>query len=300
MCKIITPVITVFDKNEKPDYEGNKKVIDFLVKGGVDGILVLGSSGEFTGLTRQEKYDFFKFYAEYTAGRVELYAGTSCPAFEDTAQLSADVIGLGYKGAMVIGPNYYALDQDKIFLFYDTLAKRMNGGKLYIYNFPARSGHSMTPATLKKLLDNNTNIAGLKDSVPDPNHTNLLCLAAEGHPFEMYSGFDDQFLYNLTSGGNGCIGALSNLVPELWSDLVKATREQNFTRTMELSKLIHRMMPLYDMDCNFSYLFKKLMIHRGLEIEPTSIFPYSQIDEAVYKKAEALMDEIIADYKKLA
>ena len=49
MCKIVTPVVTVFDEKEKPDYEGNKKVIDFLIEGGVDGILVLGSSGEFTG-----------------------------------------------------------------------------------------------------------------------------------------------------------------------------------------------------------------------------------------------------------
>ena len=52
MCKIVTPVVTVFDENEKPDYEGNKKVIDFLIEGGVDGILVLqaffASSGIFS------------------------------------------------------------------------------------------------------------------------------------------------------------------------------------------------------------------------------------------------------------
>ena len=46
MVKIITPVITVLNENEKPDYEGNKKVIDHLVSGGVDGVLVLGSAGE--------------------------------------------------------------------------------------------------------------------------------------------------------------------------------------------------------------------------------------------------------------
>ncbi len=63
-----TPVVTVFDEKEKPDYEGNKKVIDFLIEGGVDGILVLGSSGEFTGLTKQEKHDFFKFYADILQG----------------------------------------------------------------------------------------------------------------------------------------------------------------------------------------------------------------------------------------
>lgn len=231
-----TPVVTVFDEKEKPDYEGNKKVIDFLIEGGVDGILVLGSSGEFTGLTKQEKHDFFKFYADYTAGRTKLYAGTGSLNFEDTVALSNEVNEMGYEGAMVIGPCYYALDQEKIFVYYDTLAKSIKGN-LYIYNFPARSGHSIAPETLKKLVENNANIKGLKDSVSEPNHTNELMLAVEGHEFEMFSGFDDQFLYNLTSG--------------------------------------------------------------GVEVLNRVIFPYNQMDEEVYKKAESLMDKVIEEYQNL-
>ena len=164
MCKIVTPVVTVFDEKEKPDYEGNKKVIDFLIEGGVDGILVLGSSGEFTGLTKQEKHDFFKFYADYTAGRTKLYAGTGSLNFEDTVALSNEVNEMGYEGAMVIGPCYYALDQEKIFVYYDMLAKSIKGN-LYIYNFPARNGHSIAPETLKKLVENNTNIKGAEEYV---------------------------------------------------------------------------------------------------------------------------------------
>lgn len=231
-----TPVVTVFDEKEKPDYEGNKKVIDFLIEGGVDGILVLGSSGEFTGLTKQEKHDFFKFYAGYTVGRTKLYAGTGSLNFEDTVALSNEVNEMGYEGAMVIGPCYYALDQEKIFVYYDTLAKSIKGN-LYIYNFPARSGHSIAPETLKKLVENNANIKGLKDSVSEPNHTNELMLAVEGHEFEMFSGFDDQFLYNLTSG--------------------------------------------------------------GVEVLNRVIFPYNQMDEEVYKKAESLMDKVIEEYQNL-
>ncbi len=298
MHKIITPVVTVFDENEKPDYEANKKVIDFLVEGGVDGILVLGSTGEFTGLTRQEKSDFFRFYAEYTAGRVELYAGTGSTNFEDTAALSNEVYDMGYVGPMVIGPYYYGLDQEKIFIYYDTLAKALKGD-LYIYNFPARTGHSIAPETVKRLLEGNPNIAGLKDSVSEPNHTNLICLAARGHRFEAYSGFDDQYLYNLTSGGSGCIGGLSNLVPEIWSGLVKATNGKDYTRTMELSQLIHELMPLYDLDSNFSLLFKKLMIHRGVDICPKAIFPFDQMAEETYRRGERLLDSVIERYKSL-
>ena len=259
---------------------------------------MLGSSGEFTGLTKQEKHDFFKFYTGYTAGRTKLYAGTGSLNFEDTVALLNEVNEMGYEGAMVIGPCYYALDQEKIFVYYDTLAKSIKGN-LYIYNFPARSGHSIAPETLKKLVENNANIKGLKDSVSEPNHTNELMLAVEGHEFEMFSGFDDQFLYNLTSGGVGCIGALSNIVPEIWSDLVKSTKEKDFDRVMKLSALTHELMPLYDMDSNFSLLFKKLMQHRGVEISDRAIFPYNQMDEEVYKKAESLMDKVIEEYQNL-
>ena len=68
MAKIIAPVVTIFNEEEKPDYAGNKKVIDFLIEGGLDGILVLGSAGEFPDLNEQERLDFFRFYAEYVNG----------------------------------------------------------------------------------------------------------------------------------------------------------------------------------------------------------------------------------------
>ncbi len=115
----------------------------------------------------------------------------------------------------------------------------------------------------------------------------------------MYSGFDDQFLYNLTSGGAGCIGALANLVPELWSDLVKSVKEKQFDRAMKLSGLTHELMPLYGMDTNFSHLFKKLMIHRGLEISDRAIFPFNQMSEETYKKAEVLLDKVLEEYHKM-
>ena len=84
MAKIIAPVVTIFNEEEKPDYAGNKKVIDFLIEGGLDGILVLGSAGEFPDLNEQERLDFFRFYAEYVNGRVELLAGTGCIRYADT------------------------------------------------------------------------------------------------------------------------------------------------------------------------------------------------------------------------
>lgn len=298
MCEIIVPVITVFDENEKPDFNQNKKVIDFLIESGVDGILVLGSSGEFTVLDYNDKLKFAKDYYDYTNGRVDLYLGTNCPSFEDTVKLSNEAIKIGYKGVMVIGPYYFGTDDQKMMIYYDNLAKQVNGD-VYIYNFPDRSGYNISPELYRKLAGNNNNIAGLKDSVVDPIHTNRLCRSTEDLKTKIYSGFDDQFLYNISTGGSGCIGALSNLVPDIWSDLVKSTKNKNFDRMFELTKLIHRLMPLYDLDSNFSHLFKKLLKVRGIDISSKSIFPYNQLDDEIYEKAKNILESVLSDYKKI-
>lgn len=298
MCEIIVPVVTVFDKNEKPDFEENKKVIDFLVDGGVDGILVLGSTGEFTVLDYEDKLKFAKDYYDYTNGRVDLYFGSNCPSFEDTVKLSNEAIKIGYKGVMVIGPYYFGTDDEKMFIYYNELAKKVDGD-IYIYNFPARSGYSISGETYAKLVKENNNIVGLKDSVMDPLHTNRLLRSTEDKKTKVYSGFDDQFLYNLSTGGAGCIGALSNLVPDLWSDLIKATKEKNFDKVYELSTLIHKLMPLYDLDSNFSHLFKRLMGVRGVDISSKSIFPYNQLSEDIYEKGRKILEDVIQEYEQI-
>ena len=298
MCEIIVPVVTVFDENEKPNFEENKKVIDFLVNGGVDGILVLGSTGEFTVLDYEDKLQFAKDYYDYTNGRVDLYFGSNCPSFEDTVKLSNEAIKIGYKGVMVIGPYYFGTDDEKMFIYYNELAKKVDGD-IYIYNFPARSGYSISGEAYAKLVNENNNIVGLKDSVMDPLHTNRLLRSTEGKNTKVYSGFDDQYLYNLTTGGAGCIGALANLVPDLWADLIKATKEKKFEKVYELSTLIHKLMPLYDLDSNFSHLFKRLMGIRGVDISSKSIFPYNQLSEDIYEKGRKILEDVVQEYEQI-
>ena len=128
---------------------------------------------------------------------------------------------------MVIGPYYFGMDQEKLFIYYDRLAKEA-GGDIYLYSYPPRTGHSLEPQTISKLVRNNPNIKGIKESISEPNHTNLICRAVEGCDFTVYSGYDDQFLTNAANGGGGCIGAFSIIVPELWSDLIGAYNQKNF------------------------------------------------------------------------
>ena len=295
MAKIIVPVVTVFDKNGKPDYEANKRVIDFLLQYPLDGILVLGSTGEFTELSAAEKGAFLRFYADYVGGRTALYAGTGSLNFHDTLELSRSVYGMGYRAPLVIGPYYYGLDQEHIFTYYDTLAKNL-AGDLLIYNYPARSGHSVSADTVRRLTAANPNIAGMKDTVNEPAHTNSVCRAMAGTDFEVYSGFDDQYLYNLAAGGCGSIGGLANIVPDIWCDLIRATDKRDFDRVVALARLLHRLMPIYDMGSSCSLLFKKLMVERGVDIAPNAIFPFNESDDRAFAAVRELLSSVLADY----
>lgn len=298
MCKIITPIVTIFDKSGALDIEGNKKVIDFVIEGGVDGILVLGSTGEFTNMTMDEKKALCSLYADYNNGRVELYAGTGCLKVTDTIELTNYIHELDFKGAMIIGPYYYGLDQDKMFRYYDKVAKSVKGN-IYLYNYPDRSGLTFEPDTVKRIVEANANVIGMKESVANPGHYNDILIKLGDRKFEMYAGFDDQILYNLGAGGKGVTGALSNIVPEIWTSLVKSYLNKEFDRTFKLANIIHGMMPIYALDSNSSLVIKKLMNHRGLNINEESIFPFEEVSEEKMEYGKKLVDEALRKYKKL-
>lgn len=298
MAKIIVPAVTAWNDNGKPDIEATKQIIDFLIAGGVDGVLVLGSTGEFTALSLQEKKVYLKAYADYVDGRMELYAGTGCINYDETLELSNAVYEMGYRASFVIGPCYYGMNDEQIFTYYDQLAKNLKGD-MYIYNYPERSGHSVDAPVVRRLVESNKNIIGLKDTVQSPSHTNAICQATKDVHFEVYSGFDDQFFYNLCAGGSGSIGGLANILPEVWSDLIRSANQKNYERAIQISGLLYRLMPIYTQNISCSLLFKKLMAARGVKVPETAMFPYDEDGEAAYQKIKEIMDQVLEAYHTL-
>lgn len=289
---IYTPVVTIFDDNMNVDLDGNKLVIEHLISNGVDGIVPLGSTGEFTEMSLEEKKKYLKFYVEEVNNRVELLPGTGCSNYRDTVELSNYVLSLGVKGVLIVGQYYYGMDDEDIFNYFDKLAKDIEGN-IYIYNFPQRTGFDMSAETLYKLLENNPNIKGMKDTNGSIDHTKeLITKVIDDFPyFEMFSGFDNQFITNITSGGVGCIAALSNLVPDMWSKWVKAAENNDLEKLKEIGMRIDKMMELYRMDSNISYLFKSILKGRGLDINTKSLFPFDGLDTKSINKALEIVEK---------
>ncbi len=293
MKKVIyVPTVTAFDKNQKLDLDANKRVIDFLIKSGVDGLVPLGSTGEFTAFNFEEKKSLIELYAKEAGGKVDVLAGSASMDFDESVKLTNFIHSLGLKGALVLMPYYFGANQDNVYEYYSTLASKTKCD-IYMYNYPGRTTCDVAPETILKLLQNHKNIKGIKDTVGDVAHTKTMAkiVLSEFGDFEIYSGYDDQFCDNITYGGAGCISGLSNIAPDIWVNLVKSANEKNFDGIVKYSSALAKLMDIYALDANFSLIFKMLLVHQGVDIEQRAIFPYNKIADGNFEKAIEILNK---------
>ncbi|MFP1452800.1 dihydrodipicolinate synthase family protein [Escherichia coli] len=117
----------------------------------------------------------------------------------------------------------FPLDDEAIFDFYSTIASQ-TPAHIFIYNLQENLRISVSPEICLRLADKYPNIIGMKDTVPDAFHTaQVINTVKKNIPhFEVYAGYDNNFAHNILSGGDGCIGGLSNIVPEFFASWMQA------------------------------------------------------------------------------
>lgn len=268
-AKWITPAVTAMDENGHIDMEANKRIYDFLIEKGMDGILLLGSIGEFFAIPPEEKKQLIREAVAYIDHRVTVYVGTNEMNLEACVELSNYALDQGADGAMVISPYYFNLPDSAILNFYDTLAERVHGPVL-LYNFPDRTGYDLRPDLVCQLVSRHKNIVGIKDTVGTMGHTRALIqkLKKEYPQFVIYSGFDEFFGHNVLCGGDGCIAGLSNFAPEVAAGYAERAREDDLAGMREYQQKVDALMAIYDVAPQFIPVIKKAMELRGMGVGP--------------------------------
>ena len=291
-ANFLTPVVTAFDANGNLDVQANKNVWDHLIKGGVDGLVIMGSTGEFFSMTTEQKKELIKLVVEHVNKRTKVYIGTSCMTVEDTVELSNFAIEAGADAVMIISPYYFALSDESVEFFYDKVAEAVKGD-IYLYNFPDRTGHDLTPEITLNLLRKHKNIVGFKDTVSEMGHTRKLMTTVlkEFPDFIVLSGFDENFVHNILCGGSGCIGGLSNLCPELFADWVKAINAKNMDEVARIQKIVDKLMDLYPIGTPFIPIMKKAMILHGVEMKDYCTKPFLPATEEQTEQIKAVMKD---------
>lgn len=291
-AEFMTPVVTIFDRDGGVDAAGCRKVYERLIAGGVDGLVVMGSTGEFFAMTVEQQKQVIDVAAEYK-DRVRVLIGVSRMVIGEVAELADYARAKGLDEVMVVSPYYFKFTEEALEAYYDQVADAVQSDVL-LYNFPDRTAHDLTPGLVLRLAKKHRNIVGIKDTVTEMGHTAaiLRTVLPERPDFQVYSGFDDNLVHNVMSGGRGCIGGLSNLMPERCAAWARAVTDGDVEGMVQGQRFINDAMALYDIGMPFIPTVKRAMRIAGVDVSETCTAPMLPLNDAQDKALRALMKKL--------
>jgi 4-hydroxy-tetrahydrodipicolinate synthase len=211
---VITPLTTEGKFNEK----AMRKLLNYLIGAGVHGLFVVGTTGEFYGLTPEEKRDIFSLTVDEAKGKIPVYAGTNGITTRETVMLTQLAEECKVDAVSVLTPMFIAPDQNQLIRHFQTIAQNTNL-PLILYNNPPKTSVSLTPDTVAKLAEA-PNIVGIKDSSGDLTVTaEYIRLTQHMNDFSVLMGRDTLIYGGLCYGAAGSIAAGANVAPALCVDI---------------------------------------------------------------------------------
>lgn len=290
---IITPMITILNKERRIDFEGNKKMIESLISSGVNGILFMGSIGEFFAMRLGERKEFIKYVVKTVNHRVPVLIGTGGTSVDEVIELTKLAESEGADAAVIVSPYYFKLNDEELYNYYAEIAKNTNL-PILIYNFPDRTGININPNLVLKLAKEFHNIVGIKDTVDCMSHTRKLIELIKPviQDFIIFSGFDEYLIPNLMSGGNGIIGGLTNVFTKVFVDAYKAFNENDFEEIRKFQKTVNHLMSVYEISPYFITTIKTIKALQGLDIVPMPKKPYNLLDESKIQEIKKIIEPL--------
>lgn len=269
---IFCPSITITDDNGAIDYELWGRHLDHLADAGIDGVLLFGSIGEFYSVSLEDKKAVVDFAIKRVAGRMKVFVGVGDTVYDHVLDLTRYAQKAGADAVLAVSPYYFGPTDDAAEKYFGGIADATDL-PVVLYNFPARTGTDLSPELVARLAAAHPNICGIKDTVDTISHTRKVIRAARAvNPdFTVLSGFDEYYLVNRASGGNGVLCGLTNVEPELFVKMHDAYQAGDFATAIECAERISSLMAVYDACDLFISAIKVAVNIKGLPIS-TAIF----------------------------
>lgn len=209
---IYVPIITTFNEDESIDFASYQKMVDYVIEGGVHGLLVGGTTGEYHVMSTEERKSLIKAGCEYAAGRVPVMAGVGCFTAKDTIELANYAAECGAKFGLVLPPYYHHTTDAGVVDFYKEIAAASKVG-IVIYNYPGATGVEMPPEMIYE-LSQVENIVSVKESADFGHLCQVVTLTRDAVDFTVFTGEEHFILPTFAVGGQGAFGILVNLLPK--------------------------------------------------------------------------------------
>lgn len=229
-------IVTPF-KNNEIDEAALRKLVNFHIEQGTNGIVPCGTTGESPTLSYDEHNRVVDIVIDEVNGRVPVIAGTGSNSTAETIMLTQHAKDAGADGALVITPYYNKPTQDGLYAHFKKVAESVDI-PIVVYNVPGRTGVSISPETLARLSTINT-IVAVKEASGSLDQVSQI-LAKSG--LTVLSGDDSLTLPMIAVGGRGVISVAANIVPARMAKLVATALDGDY----ELARKIHyELYPLF-------------------------------------------------------
>lgn len=267
---VMPAMVTPFDERGEVDLGATESVVERCIEAGVDGLSILGSTGEFPHLSTGERREFAERVIELVDGRVKVVVGVGSSSTREAVELARHAGQHGADATLCVPPFYFKVGEKALFRHFATVA-RATELPLLVYNFPMLTGVDLSPKLIARLASELPNVAGLKDTVTEHAHTlEVLGEIKPAHPeFSVLVGFEEQILPNLLAGGDGAISGLANVAPELFVGLVRAFRAGDLEEAADRHRRILALLRLGRLSDPVVGAVKAAMQRLGVGISPT-------------------------------
>lgn len=226
-----TAIVTPF-RQGAVDEDALQRLVDLQIKGGVDGIVPVGTTGESPTLDYDEHIRVVALAVKFARGRVKVMAGTGGNSTKEAIHLTQQAEEVGADASLQVAPYYNKPTQEGLFVHFREIA-RCTKLPLVLYSIPGRCGIEISIQTTRLLAAECKNIVGMKEAGGTPDRVSQL-RAACGPKFSIFSGDDSLTLPFMSVGAHGVISVASNVAPRQVSSMVKAFAAGNLAKAQKL------------------------------------------------------------------
>jgi dihydrodipicolinate synthase/N-acetylneuraminate lyase len=210
--------------------------LEFLAGHGLDGVLVLGTTGEGVLFSPDERREIVTAFVEAARGKLQVAIHCGAQTTRETAGLAEHAAAVGADAVAVIGPPYFALDEDELLAHFETSARACASVPFYLYEFEARSGYAIPLAVIERLRERAPNLAGMK--VSDSPWERLEPYLVDG--LDVFVGPEALLERGLAAGAAGAVSGLAGSFPDAVVPIVREPTPEAGQRATALRAELQR------------------------------------------------------------
>ena len=216
---VVVPILTPIDENEMINEAKLREHVDYVIDGGVLGILAFGSNGEFYVVEEDEMERGLKIMVDQAAGRVPVYFGIGAISTKKCVRLAKMAVANGAAGISILQPMFLKPTEAELLLHFKTIAEAVPEVPVLLYNNPGRVGYTMSANLVDRLAHEVENIVGMKDTSGDITQTAEFIRRTRDVNFKVFGGKDTLLYASMCHGAVGGVCTAANFMPELITDV---------------------------------------------------------------------------------